>query len=102
MSTMSVPRLELLLARAARRSPKLEAILQGLLSGMTTAETASKLGYTERAVEGRLYQFRKTAWSLVQSGRIDPSLIPGSRALVRDLRGDHRSALNRVNDSAND
>jgi DNA-directed RNA polymerase specialized sigma24 family protein len=79
---------ELLLARAARRSPELEAILQCLLSGMTAAETASRLGYTERAVEGRLYQFRKTAWGLVRSGRIDPSLVPGSRArLARERAG---------------
>jgi DNA-directed RNA polymerase specialized sigma24 family protein len=79
---------ELLLARTARRSPELEAILQCLLSGMTAAETASRLGYTERAVEGRLYQFRKTAWGLVRSGRIDPSLVPGSRArLARERAG---------------
>jgi len=51
---------------------------------MTAAETASKLGYTERAVEGRLYQFRKTAWGLVQSGRIDPSLVRDTRKIGRE------------------
>jgi DNA-directed RNA polymerase specialized sigma24 family protein len=79
---------ELLLAKAEKKSPELRAILQCLFSGMTAAEAASKLGYTERAVEGRLYQFRKTAWGLVRSGHIDPSLIPGSRArLAREQTG---------------
>jgi DNA-directed RNA polymerase specialized sigma24 family protein len=79
---------ELLLAKAEKKSPELRAILQCLFSGMTAAEAASRLGYTERAVEGRLYQFRKTAWGLVQSGRIDPSLVPGSRArLARERTG---------------
>jgi hypothetical protein len=81
----------LLLEKAAKKSPELEAILQCLLTGMTAAEAASQLGYSERAVEGRLYQFRKTAWGLVRSGRIDPSLVPGSRArLARELAGVHR------------
>jgi hypothetical protein len=75
---------ELLLSKARRKSPDLEAILQCLLRGMTAAETAYQLGYTERAVEGRMYQFRKTAWGLVRSGQIDPELVPGSRA--RDTR----------------
>ena len=78
----------LLLEKARKKSLELEAILQCLLTGMTAAEAASKLGYSERAVEGRLYQFRKTAWGLVRSGRIDPSLVPGSRArLARELAG---------------
>jgi hypothetical protein len=78
----------LLLEKAQKKSPELEAILRCLLAGMTAAETAGKLGYSERAVEGRLYQFRKTAWGLVRSGRIDPSLVPGSRArLARELAG---------------
>jgi predicted DNA-binding protein (UPF0251 family) len=82
---------ELLLAKAKRKSPELEAILRCLLSGMTAAEAASKLGYSERAVEGRLYQFRKTAWGLVRGGRIDPSLVPGSRArIARELAGTSR------------
>jgi hypothetical protein len=71
---------ELLLVKARKKSPGLEVILQCLLSGMTPAEVASKLGYSERAIEGRMYQFRKTAWGLVRSGRIDPALVPGSRA----------------------
>jgi hypothetical protein len=71
---------EFLLAKASKKSPELEAILRCLRSGMTAAEAATKLGYSERAVEGRLYQFRKTAWGLVRAGRIDPSLVPGSRA----------------------
>jgi hypothetical protein len=71
---------ELLLAKAQKKSPDLEAILRCLLQGMTPAEVASKLGYSERAIEGRMYQFRKTAWGLVRSGRIDPALVPGSRA----------------------
>jgi DNA-directed RNA polymerase specialized sigma24 family protein len=79
---------ELLLAKAEKKSPELGAILRCLLCGMTAAEAASKLGYSERAVEGRLYQFRKTAWGLVRSGRIDPSLVPGSRArLARERTG---------------
>lgn len=73
---------ELLLAKARKKSPDLEAILRCLLSGMTPAEVASELGYSERALEGRMYQFRKTAWGLVRSGRIDPALVPGSRAQV--------------------
>ena len=71
---------ELLLAKARSRSLELEAILLCLLSGMTAVEVAGKLGYSERAIEGRMRQFRKTAWGLVRSGRIDPSLVPGSRA----------------------
>jgi DNA-directed RNA polymerase specialized sigma24 family protein len=58
---------EVLIAKAGHRSPELEAILRCLLSGMTAAETASKLGYSERAVEGRLYHFRKMAWDLVRA-----------------------------------
>ena len=73
---------ELLLAKARKKSPDLEVILQCLLSGMTPAQVASQLGYSERAIEGRMYQFRKTAWGLVRSGRIDPALVPGSRAQV--------------------
>jgi hypothetical protein len=73
---------ELLLTRARKKSVDLEVILQCLLSGMTPAEVAYKLGYSERAIEGRMYQFRKTAWGLVRSGRIDPALVPGSRAQV--------------------
>jgi len=71
---------ELLLAKAKKKSPDLEVILRCLLSGMTPAEVASQLGYSERAIEGRMYQFRKTAWALVRSGHIDPALVPGSRA----------------------
>lgn len=51
-------------------------------SGMTASEAASELGYSARAVERRLYQFRKTAWGLARSGRIDPSLVPGSQAQI--------------------
>jgi len=76
---------ELLLAKAKKKSPDLEVILRCLLSGMTPAEVAGRLGYSERAIEGRMYQFRKTAWELVRSGRIDPALVPGSRA--RAARG---------------
>ena len=71
---------EILLAKAGKKSLELEVILRCLLSGMTVPEVAEKLGYSERAVEGRMYQFRKTAWGLVRSGWIDPSLVPGSRA----------------------
>lgn len=71
---------EILLAKAKKKSPNLEVILRCLLSGMTPAEVASRLGYSERALEGRMYQFRKTAWGLVRAGRIDPTLVPGSRA----------------------
>lgn len=82
---------ELLLEKAVQKSPELGAILRCLLAGMTAAEAARELGYSERAVEGRLYQFRKTAWDLVRRGRIDPSLVPGSRArLARDLAGTRR------------
>jgi hypothetical protein len=81
----------LLLEKATKKSPELEAILRCLLTGMTAAEAASQLGYSARAVEGRLYQFRKTAWGLVRSGRIDPSLVPNSRArLARELAGTRR------------
>jgi DNA-directed RNA polymerase specialized sigma24 family protein len=73
---------DVLLARAQDRSPELEAIMRCLLNGRTASEAASELGYSARAVEGRLYQFRKTAWGLVRSGRIDPSLVPGSRAQI--------------------
>jgi hypothetical protein len=82
---------ELLLAKARKKSLHLEVILRCLLGGMTAAEVAGHLGYSERAVEGRMYQFRKTAWGLVRSGRIDPSLVPGSRAqLARELAKAHR------------
>jgi DNA-directed RNA polymerase specialized sigma24 family protein len=82
---------ELLLSKAERKSPELEATLRCMLGGMTACEAASKLGYSERAVEGRLYQFRKTAWGLVRSGRIDPALVPGSRArLAREKAGANR------------
>jgi hypothetical protein len=81
----------LLLEKAVQKSPELGAILRCLLRGMTAAEAARELGYSERAVEGRLYQFRKTAWDLVRRGHIDPSLVPGSRArLARDLAGTRR------------
>lgn len=77
---------ELLLAKARKKSPELEAICLGLLTGMTAVEVAGELGYSGRAVEGRLYQFRKVAWNLVRGGRIDPALVPGSRArITREL-----------------
>jgi hypothetical protein len=77
---------ELLLGKAKKKSPELEAICLGLLSGKTSVEVARELGYSDRAVEGRLYQFRKVAWNLVRSGRIDPALVPGSRArIAREL-----------------
>ncbi len=76
----------LLLAKASKISPELEAICQALLRGMSAVEVADHLGYSARAVEGRLYNFRKTAWGLVRSGRIDPALVPGSRArIAREL-----------------
>jgi hypothetical protein len=82
---------ELLLAKARKKSPDLEVILQCLLSGMTPVEVASHLGYSARAIESRMYQFRKTAWGLVRSGRIDPALVPGSRAqAARGLPKAHR------------
>jgi hypothetical protein len=77
---------ELLLAKAGKKSPDLEVILRCLLSGMTPSEVASELGYSERALEGRMYQFRKTAWGLVRSGRIDPALVPGSRVQAARLK----------------
>jgi hypothetical protein len=77
---------KLLQEKARKRSPELDTILEGLKNGLTLAEVGNLLGCTDRAVEGRLYQFRKTAWGLVRDGRIDPALIPGSRArLARDL-----------------
>jgi hypothetical protein len=77
---------KLLLHKAKRRSPELEAICIGLQNGMTAAEVADQLGCSSRAVEGRLYQLRKTAWGLVRAGRIDPALVPGSRArIAREL-----------------
>lgn len=77
---------ELLLNKARKRSPELEAICIGLHNGMTASEVASQLGCSSRAVEGRLYQFRKAAWDLVRAGRIDPALVPGSRArIAREL-----------------
>ena len=72
----------LLLAKAKRRSPELEAICIGLRSGLTAAELAEKLGYSDRAIEARLYHFRLAAWDLVRSGRIDPAAVPGSRARI--------------------
>jgi hypothetical protein len=76
----------LLLEKAERRSPELGAICAGLLNGLTAAELAEKLGYSDRAIEGRLYQFRLAAWDLVRSGRIDPAVLPGSRArIAREL-----------------
>ena len=72
----------LLLAKAKRRSPELEAICLGLLSGLTAVELAEKLGYSDRAIELRLYHFRLAAWDLVRSGRIDPAVVPGSRARI--------------------
>lgn len=81
----------LLLEKATQKSAELGAILRCLLAGMTAAEAARELGCTERAIEGRLYRFRKTAWDLVQRGRIDPSLVPGSRArLAGGLAGARR------------
>jgi hypothetical protein len=73
---------ELLLAKAKRWSPELEAICVGLRSGLTAAELAEKLGYSDRAIESRLYHFRWAAWDLVRSGRIDPAVVPGSRARI--------------------
>lgn len=70
----------LLLAKAKRRSPELEAICIGLQNGLTASELADRMGCSSRAIEGRLYQLRKTAWGLVRSGHIDPALVPGSRA----------------------
>jgi hypothetical protein len=76
----------LLLQKASKKSPELEAICLGLRSGMTCVEIAEQLGYSVRAIEGRLYQLRKTAWGLVRAGRIDPALVPGSRArIAREL-----------------
>lgn len=78
--------IDLLLNRAGKKSPELEAILRCFLSGLTASEIADNLRYSARAIEGRLYQFRKTAWRLVREGRIDPALVPGSRArLAREL-----------------
>ena len=77
---------KLLLQKASKKSPELEAICLGLRNGMTCVEIADQLGYSVRAVEGRLYQLRKTAWGLVRTGRIDPALVPGSRArIAREL-----------------
>ena len=77
---------KLLREKAGKRSPELNTILEGLQNGLTFAEVGEHLGCTDRAVEGRLYQFRKTAWGLVRDGRIDPTLVPGSRArLAREL-----------------
>ena len=73
---------ELLLTKAKRWSPELEAICVGLLSGLTAVELAEKLGYSDRAIEARLYHFRLAAWDLVRSGRIDPAVVPGSRARI--------------------
>jgi hypothetical protein len=73
---------KLLLAKAKMRSPELEAICVGLQNGMTASELADHLGCSSRAIEGRLYQLRKTAWGLVRAGRIDPALVPGSRARI--------------------
>jgi hypothetical protein len=73
---------KLLLQKASKKSPELEAICLGLRNGMTCVEIADQLGYSVRAVEGRLYQLRKTAWGLVRAGRIDPALVPGSRARI--------------------
>jgi hypothetical protein len=78
---------KLLLEKAAKKSPELETICQGLRSGLTRVEIADQLGYSDRAIEGRLYQFRKTAWALVREGRIDPAVVPGSRArIARELK----------------
>lgn len=78
----------LLLGKARHKSPELEAIFLGMLNGLTVAELAERLGYSDRAIEGRLYHFRKTAWSLVRTGRIDPAVVPGSRArIARELAG---------------
>jgi hypothetical protein len=77
---------KLLLQKASKKSPELEAICLGLRNGMTCVEIADQLGYSVRAIEGRLYQLRKTAWGLVRAGRIDPALVPGSRArIAREL-----------------
>jgi hypothetical protein len=81
---------KLLLEKARKKSPELEAICLGLCRGMTAVEIADKLGYSARAIEGRLYQFRKTAWGLVRDGRIDPALIPGSRAHIARERARHQ------------
>lgn len=76
----------LLLAKAKRWSPELEAICVGLRSGLTATELAEKLGYSNRAIEARLYYFRLAAWDLVRTGRIDPAVVPGSRArIAREL-----------------
>jgi len=71
---------ELLLAKAERWSPELAAICAGLLTGYSAAELSEKLGYSDRAIEARLYRFRQAAWDLVRTGRIDPAVVPGSRA----------------------
>jgi DNA-directed RNA polymerase specialized sigma24 family protein len=66
-------------AIVAQASPEQRAILGGLWDGKTHQQIAAELGLTEAGVGGRLYRLRGKAWQAVQSGRIDPSLIPGSR-----------------------
>lgn len=63
-----------------KATPEQKAICAGLLQDKTQAEIGDDLGLTARGVEGRMYQLRRTSWDLVRRGRIDPALVPGSRA----------------------
>ena len=68
-------------------SPEQRAICLGILQDKTHSEIGYELGLSARAVEGRMYQLRTRAWELVGRGKVDPSLVPGSRAASRIAKG---------------
>lgn len=63
-----------------------KAIMLGLATDQTHAAIGAKMGLTSKAVEYRVARLRDTAWGLVERGRINPALVPGSRAAQTSAR----------------
>lgn len=63
-----------------------KAVMLGLANDETHAVIGAKMGLTSKGVEYRVARLRDTAWSLVERGRIDPALVPGSRAAQASTR----------------
>lgn len=70
-----------------RATPEQRAICLGILEDKTHSEIGDELGLSARAVEGRMYQLRAKAWDLVRRKKIDPAVVPGSRASKRAAVG---------------
>lgn len=71
--------IEALQVVVAEANPEQRVILARIVQGYSHREIADEIGTTPEGIGSRLYRLRQRAWTAVEHGRIDRSVVPSPR-----------------------